>query len=231
MTRRTNARLAGFMFLFYIANGVAQMLVLGRASAGSTVAERLASVARHPALAGVGIVLSVMMFADAVVLGVALWGLTRDVDHELSMLALCCRVAEGVLGALPVTTLGLVWLAAGADGAALDAPSVNALAALLLKVGAWKTLTGATCFAVGSTLFSWLFVRARTIPAWLAWLGVVGSAALVIGLPAQLAGFIGAPVTSLMWIPVAVFEVVLGFWLLIKGADAPATRAAVPGTA
>jgi hypothetical protein len=33
----------------------------------------------------------------------------------------------------------------------------------------------------------------------------------------QLAGFLRGPVTYYMWIPVAVFEVVLGFWLLIKG--------------
>jgi hypothetical protein len=46
----------------------------------------------------------------------------------------------------------------------------------------------------------------------------------VVGLPLRLAGFLHGPVTDLMWIPVAVFEVVLGFWLLIKGVAVPATR-------
>ena len=34
---------------------------------------------------------------------------------------------------------------------------------------------------------------------------------------AQLAGFLKGPVTSFMWLPVLVFEVVFAFWLMIKG--------------
>jgi hypothetical protein len=34
------------------------------------------------------------------VLAVTLYGITRDEDHELAMLGLVCRVAEGVLGSL-----------------------------------------------------------------------------------------------------------------------------------
>lgn len=47
---------------------------------------------------------------------------------------------------------------------------------------------------------------------------------LVVLLPAQLAGFIKGPVTDFMWLPLGVFEVVLGLWLLIKGVAAQATR-------
>ena len=36
-------------------------------------------------------------------------------------------------------------------------------------------------------------------------------------LPLQLAGFIGGTVAMLMWLPMLLFEVPLGFWLLIKG--------------
>ena len=75
----------------------------------------------------------------------------------------------------------------------------------------------ATFFAVGSTLFSYLFLRGRMIPMPLAWLGVVGSALLVVGLPLQLAGFFRGLGAQLMWLPVAVFELTLGPWLLIKG--------------
>jgi hypothetical protein len=47
----------------------------------------------------------------------------------------------------------------------------------------------------------------------------VASVLLVAGLPLQLSGFFaGGPVFDLMWLPMAVFELVLGPWLLIKGA-------------
>jgi uncharacterized protein (DUF2384 family) len=49
---------------------------------------------------------------------------------------------------------------------------------------------------------------------------VAGSALLVIGLPARSAGLIAEPVTSLMWIPIAAFELIAGVWLLTKGVAA-----------
>jgi hypothetical protein len=227
MTRKTNARLAGFMFLFYIACAFPQMLLFNTAVSGVGIPEKLASIAQHAALMRWCVVLSLVTFVDAVVLAVALYGLTRDEDHELAALALSCRIGEGVLNALPITTLGLLWLATGTAGAAVpDAASANALGALLLKAGAWKTLASSFCFAAGSTIFAYLFLRARTIPVWLAWVGVVGSALLVVGLPLQMAGFLRGSVTDLMWIPVAVFEIVLGCWLLIKGVATSPTRTA-----
>ena len=77
---------------------------------------------------------------------------------------------------------------------------------------------------MGSTLFSWLLLRGRIVPIALAWLGFVGSALLVLGLPLELARVLTGPVTQIMWLPVAVFELVVAFWLMIKGAAAPAAR-------
>ena len=73
---------------------------------------------------------------------------------------------------------------------------------------------------MGSTLFSYLFLRARSIPAPLAWLGVLASVLLLVALPLELVGFI--KVTFLMWIPMLVFEVAFALWLLIKGVAMPA---------
>src|SRR2546425_12018777 len=95
----------------------------------------------------------------------------------------------------------------------------HALGAYLLQGNVALT---ATFFAVGSTLFSYLLLRGRMIPIPLAWLGVVASVLLVVGLPLQLAGFLRGPVTSIMWLPMLAFEVPLALWLLIKGVATPA---------
>ena len=224
MTRTTNARLAGFMFLFYIACALPQMILFERASRGDSVAARLASIAQHTPLMRWAIVLSLITFVDAFVLAVSLYGLTRDEDNELAVLALCCRIGEGVLGAIPIETLGLLWLATNADPSALDVPSAHALAAYLLKVGPWQTISASLFFAVGSTLFAYLLLRGRMIPAPIAWVGVFGSALLVVILPLQLAGYVTGVIAQVVWIPVALFELTLAPWLLIKGVTAP-TRA------
>jgi hypothetical protein len=40
---------------------------------------------------------------------------------------------------------------------------------------------------------------------------------LVVGLPLRLADVLSGISTQLIWIPMAAFEIPLGFWLLIKG--------------
>ena len=47
MTRTTNARIAGFTFLFYIAAGLSSMILFGRATSGDGIAAKLAGIAQH----------------------------------------------------------------------------------------------------------------------------------------------------------------------------------------
>ena len=223
MTRNTNARIAGFTFLFYIAAGVISMVVFGRAARGNGIAERLASIAQHVTDMRIVFVLALLQAFSAITLAVTLYAITRDQDPDLAMGGLISRVGEGLIGITIPTTAGLLWLATATGVNAPDAVTAHTLAAFLLQVEAQNTLITATFFAVGSTFFSWLLLRGRMIPVPLAWLGVVASVLLVVGLPLQGAGFLHGLVTSLMWIPMALFEVPLALWLLVKGV-APATR-------
>jgi uncharacterized protein DUF4386 len=226
MTRTTNARLAGCTFLAYIATGIASMFLFSQVAAGPTAAAKLASIAQHATAVRLTAVLTLLTFFEAIVLGVTLFALTHEEDHDLAVLGLCCRVGEGVLGAASaVSTMRLLPVAAAsAMSAAPDAAAATALGASLLSQGGSSTAIGATCFAVGSTLFSYLFLRARSIPVTLAWLGVLASVVLVIALPVQLAGFLPTALAWPIWMPMLVFEVTLAFWLLIKGVAVPARQ-------
>src|SRR5216683_1211868 len=169
MTRTTNARIAGATFLLYIAAGIAGVILFGRATSGDGIAAKLASIAQHTTEVRVAVVLSLLTCFTALVLAVTLYGITRDQDPDLAMLALTCRVAEGLLGAI--------------------------------------------FLAVGSMLFSYLLLRGRMVPAALAWLGVIASGLLVVGLPGQLSGFFASPAFGLMWLPMLVFELTIALWL------------------
>jgi len=161
------------------------------------------------------------------VLAVTLYGITRVQDHELAMLALLCRVAEGVLGSVNNIPgyLGLLWLAkAGVGTGVPDIPTTNALRAFLLMPGPSVPL-GAIFFAVGSLIFSYLLLRGRMVPVSIACLGVFASGLLAVVLPLQLAGFSTGPLKGYyQWLPAAVLQVVLAMWLLIKGVAPRATR-------
>ena len=88
MTRTTNARIAGFTFLIYIAAGISSLALSGRAHATD--------------------VLTLATSFSALVLGVTLYAITRDQDPDLAMLALTCRVIEAIPG-----NMGAIFFAVG----------------------------------------------------------------------------------------------------------------------
>jgi hypothetical protein len=72
----TYARVAGFMFLFYIIAGISSMAL--------------------PSLSRVADLLSLFLNFSAIVLGVTLYMITRERGPGLALLALTCRVLEAV---------------------------------------------------------------------------------------------------------------------------------------
>jgi hypothetical protein len=211
MTRRTNATIAGVTFLLYIAVGLTSLFLGRGATAGEGAAAKLASIAQHVPQMRSTVLLGLSTCFMAIVLAVTLYGITRDEDHELAVFGLVCRLGEGLVGVVStVATLGLLWLAT-------DAAESDALASFLFKAEGWSPLLAATLFAVGSTVFCWLLLRGRMVPASLAWLGVVASVLLVVVLPLQLAGILGGAITQLVWLPMLAFEVPLAVLLIFKG--------------
>jgi hypothetical protein len=227
MTRRTNATIAGVTFLLYIAIGITQM-VLGGATNAESISERLALIAQHVVQVRINLLLGVLVCFIAVTLAVTLYAITRDEDRDLAVLALCFRVTEGMLAVIGImTTVGLLWLATdGAGTGDLDRGAAHAIATFLQRVRGWNVTIAATLFAAGSTIFCWLMLRGRMIPVALAWLGVFASILLLMALPLQLAGFLSGSIVQFLWLPMALFEIPLGVWLIVKGAAPPAPRPA-----
>ena len=228
MTRTSNARIAGFTFLFYIVTGITAMVLHRQAIAGADSAAKLVAIAQHEATMRILLLLDLAQAFCAIVLGVTLYGLTRVQDSDIAMMGLVCRVIEGIIASFTVPqTLALLWLAKASGDAAPDLASARLLAAYLMRGEVSFT---ATFFAVGSACFAYLLLGGRMIPTALAWIGVVASVLLVICLPLQLAGVLSGPITMYIWIPMLFFEVPLGFWWLIKG-DAWTARAQATATA
>lgn len=217
-SRQFYARLAGFTFLLYMAAGALAVFLMNRATNADGTAATLARIAEHASDVRIAIVLELLECFAALVLAVTLYTITRDESQELAMLALVCRVGEGVLGAVGIPkTMELLWLAnAGAGAGAPDVATTNTLGAFLL-MPVQSAMIGAPFFAAGSMIFSWLLLRGRMVPVPLAWLGVIASILLVAGVPLQLAAFIKGSVTGYLWLPMIAFQILIGLWLLIKG--------------
>ena len=227
MTRRANARVAGISFLLYIAFGIPAMMLMSGATRGENTAARLASIAQHTADVRLAALFVLIGGFCAIALGVSLYSITRVQDSDVALLAMVFRIAEGVIGGIAAQrSLSLVWLATAGRSGAHDAAATDGLAAYLLDGQGGPT--SAMFFAVGSLLFAWLLLRGRMIPVPLAGLGVVASAAWIVGLPLQNAGLLPGPFTYAMWILMAAFEVPFALWLIVKGVSSPAAPAGRP---
>jgi Domain of unknown function (DUF4386) len=155
MTRTTNARLAGYTDLVYLAAGIGSLALAGRTQ-----------------LTGV---LDVFASFSALVLGVTLYALTRDEDHDLAMLGLVCRVIEAVPGRgeiyFAVGNAIFCWLLLRGRMipvalARLGLLGSIALAAILL-LQRGGLFSGATSWASSATWLVWLPMLVFEL--WFAW--------------------------------------------------------------
>lgn len=116
MTRTTNARVAGFTFLFYIVFGISSMLLHAHATVGADTATKLATATQHIAALRLTIILGLLQCLCAITLGVTLHGMTKAVDADWALFAMVRRVGEGLVETSAVrNTLRLLWLVT--DGA------------------------------------------------------------------------------------------------------------------
>ena len=116
------------------------------------------------------------------------------------------------------------WRRQGAGPGALDLSTTNALRTFLL-MPVPSVPVGTVFFAVGSTIFSYLLLRGRMVPVWIAGLSLFASGLLALVLPLQVAGFSTWRITGYyQWLPALVAQTALALWLLIKVWPRPVTR-------
>jgi hypothetical protein len=119
----------------------------------------------------------------------------------------------GLVSLLSLLTLGNQLTSAGA----IDRSSLQAVGDLLLSLRQHATVAGVFAFSVGALLYYVLFFQSRLIPRWLSGWGI---AAIILMLAAcVLALFSDSPVTGyvLLALPIALQEMVLAVWLIVKG--------------
>lgn len=212
MSSAISARVAGFTLLVYIAAGIASLVLTQAAGSGGDVESNLSSTAENVTLLRYAALLDLLCAFSALTLAVTLYALTSGHGATVAMLAMVCRVVEGVLVTASLSdNLGILWLA---GEPAERSGAVRVLASYLMRSEVALT---STFFAAGSLLFAWLFLRGRLIPAPLAWLGVFASLLLLAVLPPQLVGVLSDPMLAAAWLPMLLFEVPLALWLIFRG--------------
>jgi hypothetical protein len=155
-------------------------------------------------------------------IAISLYPLLKRYNEALALGAVCFRLIEtvfysvGVLGLILLQTLSQEFVNAGVP----NASSFQTIGTLLLS---GRTLAGfvlaTTAFGLGALMYYYIFYQSNLIPRWLSGWGLVGAILMITASMSVMFQLIGLMSTAfiVLVLPIAAQEIVLAFWLIIKG--------------
>ncbi len=222
-TRKTDARIAGALYLVMSAFGAPALLLIPNyviAGDAAATAQRIADGADTYRLLMLGGLISSILF---IVLGWRLYHLFEEVDRNQSTLMLAIVVASGTLGIMDVGLLSPPLVLRAHPGvfaafAAFSTPQLDALSLALLQIRGYVLRANESLWGVWLIPFGILIIKSRFIPKIIgvlllvASVGYIGMSFTAIAFPGQSAA--AASVGSIF----IQCELSVILWLLIMGA-------------
>lgn len=221
-SQRAAAKVVGLAYLLALVPAIfAEFYVLGQLVDFNDAAETARRIMAHERLFRLGVASNLGVFALDVVLITALYVVLSPVNRGLVLLAAFWRLIETtILVVAALNDFEVLRVLSGADYLrAFEADRLNALARLAIAQHGAGYNVGLVFAGLGSTVFCYLWFKSRYIPKTLAAWGVFSS--LLVATCAF--AFIVFPelrkIVTVAYYggPIFIFELTMGFWLLIKG--------------
>lgn len=218
------ARIAGFWYLFAMSVGMfADLYAHGQLVVASDAAQTAKNIAASEWLFRIGTVSHLVVFAGDVVLLVALYVVLEPINRTVALLAASWRLAGCcILAVALLSDFATLRLLSGVEYLNVFNPSqLQALARLFISVHSAGFQIGFVFLGLGSTVFSYLWLKSYYIPRVLAAWGIFSSLALAIGtLIFMVFPKLEASMMLAHMVPMFFYEVGLGLWLVFKGIEA-----------
>ncbi len=221
-SQRQAARVAGITVLLAMAIVVlANYGINFRLIVPGNAVDTARNIMAHETLFRFNVACNLIYVVDVLVLLTALYMILKPVNRNLALVATFCRLVFALMwGVSALNTLGALRLLG--DAAYLPvfkADQLQTLARLHITSSYDAYYVGLPFWGLASTVCSYLWFKSRYIPRALAAFGVISSAWCVICAFA----FIVFPhfdaTVNASWfdLPMVIFEMALGLWLLFKG--------------
>jgi hypothetical protein len=225
-SQRTAAKVAGVSLLLSMVIVVfANYVLLNPLIVRGNAAETARNIVAHETQFRVALTCFLTYSASVIVLLAALYLILKPVDRGLALVGALFRLVFAIMWLLStLNMLGALRLLSGASYLQIfEADRLQALARVSVAGTFDDYYIGLPFFGLGATVCAWLWLKSNYIPKGLAVFGVVSSAWCVICAFVFLIfpGF--AKLVDPYWFdsPMAIFELVLSFWLLFKGLRTP----------
>jgi hypothetical protein len=216
-TQRIYARVAGFLLLWLILTGLTGDLTISHIVGTGTFAETAKRVVASEHLYRAALCSELVETLSAALLAFALYVTLKPVDKFLAQMAMYWRLGESFVGGagMIVSFVRLRLYTSPQSPGAWGTDQSDALVDLTRKAGFASYNTSAIFFSLGSILFFYLFFKSRYIPRILSAFGVFASVIVTIMCFASLIFPEHAATLQYGWAPMAIAEVITGFWLML----------------
>ncbi len=211
------ARIVGVLFIMATVAGVLSVVF-----SGPILEEPLNLInvsANENQVITAGLLMLIMGFAVAGI-GIMMYPIFRKHNEALALGYAGFRIIEGVLfivsvvSLLSLLTLSQEFVKAGA----LDASYFQTIGTLLQEENYWAYHMGTISFGLAAPMFYYLLYQSKLIPRWLSGWGLLGvplwlavSLLIMFGLDPS------STISTLLYLPIGVNEMVLAVWLIVKG--------------
>jgi len=161
-----------------------------------------------------------ILYAFVVLLSHALYVILKTVNRNLALLALLWRIGEAILGAGITVLTGLIPLLLLNGEATFEQDQLQSLVGLFLQLRSAGLDVVLIFIGMGGTLFCYLFFTSKYVPRILAvWGMITYLSMLILSLASILLPNFPESVKMIFYAPGGLFEILFGFWLLIKGVN------------
>ena len=183
--------------------------------------EYLVNTSAHENEVALGVLLYLIMGVAIVGIAVMIFPILKNVNEGLALAYVGFRTLECViLIVVTMSLLSLLTLSQEYVGAeALDATSFETQGAILHAQQEWSYIPTGIAFGLGCLMVYYLLYQSKLVPRPLSVWGFIGGTLMLVTAPLHAFGVIGSLDTAsiLLNLPIAVLEMVLAIWLIVKG--------------
>jgi hypothetical protein len=219
------ASIVGSSYLLAMALGIFSEVIRGHLIVADNAVDTARNILSHETLFRLSIASDLIVpGAIDIALIAALYVVLKPVNQNLASFAVLLRLMDSIIGVVvTLSNFDALRLLSGADYLKVfDEDRLFALARLSIGAHGSGFNVLFVFLGLGSSVFSYLWFKSNYIPKALAILGVFGSllmavSCLMIIIFPHLADLLSPAYMA----PLGLFEITMGFWLLIKGLKDP----------
>jgi hypothetical protein len=208
-------RLLGAVFLLQaVASAVWGLILLEPLIVSGNITESMTNIANNSLQMRASIVVAMITAIGVTILGSLLFVTLKNQNRNIALVALGLYILEAtILAASRIPAFALLRISQEFVIAGHPA-YLQTLGNLFYESADFGDWLHMLPFALGATLFYYLFFKSGFIPRILSLWGLIGALLALIGTPLVLLGF---DVPTFLFLSILPFELTIGLWLLVKG--------------